>query len=176
MNFIIPLILILIVLNILALRKMNRSQFEILTNQENVLTLKVHTMYKYLGNLLIFISPFVLIIPLIKFGFDLRSFLIGSFVFLILLITGLSVLLFQKNHRVEMEKDYLMVYDMFNRKNKVRWSSINAIKLNLLINMYVIKTDNKNYCLSQHLIGILAIFSFAKDIGILNLPNDNSMD
>lgn len=173
MIFIIPLFALLIVLNFLALRKLKQSQ---LKNHENLLIFKVHTMYKYLGKLFIFTSLFVLVIPLIKFGFELRSFLIGFFVFQILLLLGLGVLLYQKQHRVVMEKRKILIYDMFNRKSSVKWTDINAIKFNHLINMYVIKTDDKKYYLGQHLVGILAIFSFAKDMGLLNLPDDNSSD
>ena len=117
--------------------------------------LKMNKLYGLIGILGTLLGLFFLIyIPLtVKVG-DNEIWLLTFFMLLILLVPGIFLLMYYKNHRVIFGDNSIVVTDVFGKEKKIKWSDITDIKFNILSGMFVISTKSEKIKVHLHLIGI----------------------
>lgn len=166
MFYVLPVILVLTSLSVYAqfyMKQTTRINYDF--NKSRV-ELKVHLGYKYLAYFLFILGLVSPTFILVMSDFDLTLWTLVFFFLMISVPLGWYVLLYQRNHSVVLSDETLVIRSALNQMETVRWSEVKSITLNQFLNMYVIKTTDSKYRVSEHLIGINQLFETAKVKGV----------
>jgi|GEM_PF-4031991 len=170
MTLIIILIIVFSLANGYMLYKLGGSTKDLEHLFKSPLELRVPEAYKALAFILIFAGFSLIPIGIFKFGFDGNTLIITGAVFLFTVLIGSYTLLYQRNHGLRFDDDFIVKQDVWGRNQQIDWKEVQCIKLNRTVSMYVIETATRKIWINQHLTGIYTFLKIAVRKGITVSP------